>query len=63
MLERKICERIMEVILSHIMQLLEFMAIDIEQTVLLIALNNEECVKITIMHNAVNTHIKQSLTK
>lgn len=63
MLERTICERIMEVILSLIMQLLEFMAIDIDETMRLIAGNDEECGKIAIMLNAVNHHSKQALTK
>ncbi len=63
MLERTICERIMEVILTLIMQLLEFMAIDIDETMRLIAGNDEECEKIAIMLNAVNHHSKQSLTK
>ena len=63
MLERTICERIMEVILSLIMQLLEFMAIDIDETMRLIAGSNEECKKIAIMLNAVNQHSKQALIK
>ncbi len=50
----------MEVILSLIMQLLEFMAIDIDETMRLIAGNNEECGKITIMLNAVNQHFNQA---
>ncbi len=63
MLGRTICERIMEIILTLIMQLLEFMAIDIDETMRLIAGNDEECGKIAIMLNAVNIHFKQSLTK
>ena len=63
MLERTICERIMEVILSLIMQLLEFMAIDIDETMRLIAGSDEECRKIAIMLNAVNQHSKKTLTK
>ena len=63
MLERTICERIMEVILSLIMQLLEFMAIDIDETMRLIAGSDEECRKIAIMLNAVNQHSNKTLTK
>ena len=63
MLERTICERIMEVILSLIMQLLEFVAIDIDQTMRLIAGSNEECEKIAIMLNAVNQHSNKTLRK
>ena len=63
MLERTICERIMEVILSLIMQLLEFMAIDIDETMRLIAGNDEECGKIAIMLNAVNQYSNKTLTK
>ena len=63
MLERTICERIMEVILSLIMQLLEFMAIDIDETMRLIAGSDEECGKIAIMLNAVNQYSNKTLTK
>ena len=63
MLERTISERIMEVILSLIMQLLEFMAIDIDETMRLIVGSNEECGKIAIMLNAVNQYSNETLTK
>ena len=53
----------MEVILLLIMELLEFMAIDMDETVRLIAGNDEECGKIAIMLNAVTQHSKQTLTK
>ena len=63
MLERTNSERIMEVILSLIMQLLEFMAIDIDETMRLIVGSNEECGKIAIMLNAVNQYSNETLTK
>ena len=63
MLERTIYERIMDVILSLIMQLLEIMAIDIDETIRLIAGSDEECRKIVIMLNAVNQHPNKILTK
>ena len=63
MLERTISERIMEVILLLIMELLEFMAIDIDETMRLIAGSDEECGKIAIMLNAVNQYSNKTLTK
>ena len=63
MLERTIYERIMDVILSLIMQLLEIMTIDIDETIRLIAGSDEECRKIVIMLNAVNQHPNKILTK
>ena len=53
----------MEVILSLIMELLEFMAIDIDETMRLIAGSDEECRKIAIMLNAVNQYSNKTLTK
>ena len=63
MLERTICERIMEIILTLIMQLLEFMAIDIDETLRLIVGSDEECQKIAIVLNGVNQYCNNSLTK
>ena len=63
MLERTICERIMEVVLTLIMQLLEFMAIDIDETLRLIVGSDGECEKVIVMLDAVNQHHGGSLTK
>lgn len=63
MLERTICERIMEVVLALIVQLLEFMAIDIDETLCLIVGSDKECEKVAIMLDAVNQYYNNSLTK
>lgn len=63
MLERTICERIMEVVLTLIMQLLEFMAIDIDETLRLIVGSDGECEKVIVMLDAVNQHHSGSLIK
>lgn len=63
MLESAICERIMHVVLTLIMQLLEFMAIDIDETMRLLVGNDEECQKMVVMLTAVSQYSIESLTK
>lgn len=63
MLERTICERIMKVVLEIIMQLLEFLAVDIDETLRLIVGNDEECHKLAVMLDAVNQQYSVDLTK
>lgn len=63
MLVRTISERIMEVILQLIMELLEFLAIDIEETMRTLAGDVRETEKLMMMLKAVNQYNATNLTK
>lgn len=62
MLEKTMAERIMAVVLEIIILLLEFIALDVEDTMRLIVGSEYECEKLTILLNAVCQHDKHGLT-
>lgn len=63
MLVRTISERIMEIILQLIMELLEFLAIDIEETMRTLAGDVRETEKLMMILKAVNQYNTTNLTK